>query len=168
MAVQSDQAFFKTFGVVLVGLVIFTIAIIVLALVLHGQRQVSEVPSREAAREARFASVAEVYAGETGRAAAAAAAAAATAAATPQLAFDGTLDGGVIYRGACGTCHDGGIAGAPAMVASDWVGRLDKGLETLVANAINGIGAMPARGGYRNLSDEQVQVSVTYMLDMLE
>ena len=166
MTVQSDQAFFKTFGVVLVGLVIFTIIIIALAMMLHGQRQMSEVPSREAAREARFAQVAEVYAGETGRAAAAAAAA--TASATPQLAFDGSLDGGVIYRGACGTCHDGGIAGAPAMVASDWVGRLDKGLEALVANAINGIGAMPARGGYRNLSDEQVTISVAYMLDMLE
>jgi len=168
VAVQSDQAFFKTFGVVLVGLVIFTVIIIALAMVLHGQRQMSEVPSREAAREARFAQVAGVYAGETGRAAAAAAAAAATASATPQLAFDGSLDGGVIYQGACGTCHDGGIAGAPAMVASDWVGRLDKGLETLVANAINGIGAMPARGGYRNLSDQQVEISVAYMLDMLE
>jgi cytochrome c5 len=60
------------------------------------------------------------------------------------------------------------VAGAPEMVASAWSGRLDKGTEMLISNAINGIGAMPARGGRADLSDEQIEAAVTHMLDTLE
>jgi cytochrome c5 len=45
---------------------------------------------------------------------------------------------------------------------------LDKGTEMLIDNAINGIGAMPARGGRADLSDEQIEAAVTHMLDTLE
>ena len=167
MSAESDKAFIKQFGMVLSGLVVFTVIIMGLAWVLHGQLEPHYNPARTEAKLARLAPVAGVYAGETGRAAALAAQQAA-APATPALAFDGSLDGGMIYENACATCHANGVAGAPEMVASAWTGRLDKGTEMLIANAINGIGAMPARGGRRDLSDEQVAASVTYMLDMLD
>lgn len=167
MSAESDKAFIKQFGMVLSGLVVFTVIIMGLAWVLHGQLEPQYNPARTEAKLARLAPVAGVYAGETGRAAALAAQQAA-APATPALAFGGSLDGGMIYENACATCHANGVAGAPEMVASAWSGRLDKGTEMLIANAINGIGAMPARGGRRDLSDEQVAASVTYMLDMLD
>lgn len=167
MSAESDQSFIKQFGMVLVGLIFFTMVIMGLAWVLHGQLEPQYNPARTQAKLDRLAPVAGVYAGETGRAAALAAAEAASPA-MAELAFDGTLDGGVIYENACSTCHANGVAGAPEMVASAWTGRLDKGTEMLIANAINGIGAMPARGGRRDLSDEQVAASVTYMLDMLD
>ena len=167
MSVQSDKAFIKQFSWVLAGLGGFTVIILGLALVLHGQLDTPDNPARTQAKLDRLAPVAGVYAGETGRAAALAAAQAA-APTEMALAFDGSLDGSMIYENACSTCHANGVAGAPEMVASAWNGRLSKGTEMLISNAINGIGAMPARGGRADLSDEQVAASVTYMLDMLE
>ncbi len=166
MSAESDKAFIKQFGMVLAALGVFTLIIIGLAWVLHGQIEPSYNPARTQAKLDRLAPVAGVYAGETGRAAALAAAQAAAPAA-PALAFDGSLDGSMIYDNVCATCHTNGVAGAPEMVASAWSGRLDKGTEMLISNAINGIGAMPARGGRADLSDEQVAASVTYMLDMI-
>ncbi|MGY6587957.1 MAG: c-type cytochrome [Wenzhouxiangella sp.] len=167
MSAEQDRQFIKQFSMVLVGLVFFTGIIIVVAMSIHGQLELSDNPARDIARAERLAPVGGVFAGETGRAAAAAAAAEAAAAA-PQIAFDGSLDGGLIYERACASCHEVGAAGAPLMVASAWGDRLDKGMDELVANAINGIGAMPPRGGRRDLSDEQIEVSVAYMLDMLD
>lgn len=167
MSAEHDRVFIKQFSLILVGLFIFTVVIILVAISIHAQLEPSENPARDQARLDRLQPVAGVYAGETGRAAAQAAAAAAAASA-PQVAFDGSLDGGLIYERACASCHEAGAAGAPLMVASAWAGRLEKGMDTLVQNAITGIGAMPPRGGRRDLSDEQIEVSVAYMLDMLD
>ncbi|MFU8831400.1 MAG: c-type cytochrome [Wenzhouxiangella sp.] len=167
MSAEHDRIFIKQFSLILVGLMIFTVAIIVVSIVIHGQLEPSENPARQIAKEQRLQPVAGVYAGETGRAAAAAAAEA-VATAEPQLAFDGSLDGSLIYEQACASCHVAGAAGAPRMVADEWAGRLEKGMDELVANAITGIGAMPPRGGRRDLSDEQIEASVAYMLDMLD
>ncbi len=70
-----------------------------------------------------------------------------------------------MYQAACLACHTTGAAGAPKIgVAGDWTERLGKGLDTLVASAINGIGAMPARGGSQ-LGDDQIRAVVEYILD---
>ena len=52
----------------------------------------------------------------------------------------------------------------------DWESRLLNGRESLYQNALNGyIGdggmLMPAKGGHQELSDEQVNLIVDYMLD---
>lgn len=80
------------------------------------------------------------------------------------------LDGAALYSSSgCAACHDNGIAGAPAIGDADgWADRLDKGTDELYANAINGIGAMPAKGGNPNLSDEEVMAIVDYMIAEVE
>ncbi len=158
----------KRFSLVLVLLAIFAAVILFLSIALHNTLYRPEPPAREVAREQRLAPVGGVFAGETGRAAAQAAREAAAAERTVTAAFDGSLDGELIYERACASCHVSGAAGAPLMVASDWVGRLEQGMDTLVANAINGIGAMPPRGGRMDLTDEQIEVSVAFMVDMLQ
>ncbi|WP_019571582.1 c-type cytochrome [Thioalkalivibrio sp. ALMg3] len=77
------------------------------------------------------------------------------------------LTPGDLYSNVCAACHDTGVSGAPFKDDTDeWSNRLnDKGLDTLFANSINGIGAMPARGGDPSLSDEQMRDVVAYMLD---
>lgn len=70
-----------------------------------------------------------------------------------------------LYQGGCFACHGTGAAGAPKLGdKTAWIGRLAKGVEGLVASAINGIGAMPAKGGSR-YSDDQIRAVVEYMIE---
>ena len=70
-----------------------------------------------------------------------------------------------IYNSVCMSCHMSGAAGAPVTGKADqWTDRLAKGNDTLYANAINGIGVMPAKGGLMSLSDDEVKLAVDYML----
>ncbi len=69
-----------------------------------------------------------------------------------------------LYQAACLACHSTGAAGAPKIGdAAAWKARLAKGLDSLVTSAINGIGAMPPRGGSQ-YNDEQVRATVEYIL----
>ena len=78
-------------------------------------------------------------------------------------------DGKQVYDAGCVACHGAGIAGAPRVGDSDaWADRIGTGLESMVANAINGFqgsqGMMPAKGGNPSLSDEEIEAAVEYMV----
>ncbi len=167
MSEEHDRIFIKNFSIVVVALMVFTVLIVLLALAIHQTQEREPSAARLAAVEERLQPLAGVYAGETGRAAAQAEAAAA-AATEPQVAFDGSTDGGMIYERVCAACHDAGVAGAPTLTRDTWGDRLDKDRSDLIASVINGLGAMPPRAGRNDLSDEQVAASVDYMLDRIE
>ncbi len=168
MSEQDDKIFIQRFSLIIVGLAIFAVLIIFFAAGMNERIAGSHNPMRDVARQERIAPVFDVYSGETGRAAALAAAEQARGESAPEAPFGGSLDGEMIYNNACSACHMAGAAGAPQLVADQWEGRLDKGMDQLVGNAINGIGAMPAKGGRTDLTDEQVQASVEYMLDQVQ
>jgi len=81
----------------------------------------------------------------------------------------GELDlaqGKAIYDKACKLCHDMGVAGAPKLGdQAAWGERLGQGMDTLFDHAINGLNAMPPRGGNASLSDEEVKSAVAYMVE---
>lgn len=73
------------------------------------------------------------------------------------------------YKVSCYICHDTGAAGAPKLGVKDaWTDRLQKGKETLYTHAIKGFNGMPAKGGCLNCSDEEIQMSVDYMLQKIQ
>lgn len=74
--------------------------------------------------------------------------------------------GSDIYASNCIACHSSGVAGAPILgdVAA-WTARLTKGVETVYTNAINGIGAMPARGTCMDCSDDEVIAAIDHILE---
>ncbi|MEM9384025.1 MAG: c-type cytochrome [Pseudomonadota bacterium] len=75
------------------------------------------------------------------------------------------IDGSAIYNQGCNACHAAGIAGAPKVGdAAAWTARIAQGNETLYAHAINGWNAMPAKGGFAYLSDDQVKAAVDHMV----
>lgn len=95
-----------------------------------------------------------------------AAAAPAGAAAAPSQASAGDVAAGEkVYKGTCAVCHDSGVAGAPKHGdAAAWKPRLEQGFDVLVKHSIEGIRAMPPRGGNGKLTDEQLRDAVAYMV----
>ena len=72
------------------------------------------------------------------------------------------------YMASCFACHSTGAAGAPKVGAgmmSEWEPRMDKGMDAVVANAINGVNAMPAKGLCFDCNDDDIRALVTYMLE---
>jgi cytochrome c5 len=74
-----------------------------------------------------------------------------------------------IYAQKCMACHATGAAGAPKLGDSDtWQARIDQGEATLFEHAIEGFqgkqGYMPAKGGFSDLSDDEVKAAVAYMV----
>lgn len=73
-----------------------------------------------------------------------------------------------IVQNVCAVCHATGMMDAPKNHnAADWAPRLEKGIDVVYANAINGINMMPARGGRPDLTDEEVKAAVDYMISDL-
>lgn len=69
-----------------------------------------------------------------------------------------------VYAAACAACHTAGAAGAPKLGdQGQWAARLTQGFDTLWQHAVNGIGAMPAKGGNAGLDDIEVARAVVYM-----
>ena len=84
------------------------------------------------------------------------------------LAAAGPKSGEEVYNSSCLACHSSGAAGAPKFRnAGDWAGRLAAGLDTVYANAIAGIGAMPAKGLCMSCSDDEIKASIDYMIEGL-
>ena len=70
-----------------------------------------------------------------------------------------------VYQMNCFACHGTGAAGAPTLGDSEaWEERMAKGMDAVMANVINGVGAMPARGICMSCSDGDLQQVVEYML----
>lgn len=79
-------------------------------------------------------------------------------------------EGKAVYDQACIACHAQGVAGAPKLGDTEaWADRIAKGMDTLYENSINGFqgdtGVMPPKGGFTNLSDEEVKAAVDYMVE---
>ena len=82
------------------------------------------------------------------------------------------LGGEEVYNTACIACHMTGAGGAPLLGdVSAWETRLAQGKPLLVQRAVEGyigeLGIMPAKGGRLDLSDEEVENAVTFMLEQL-
>ena len=162
MGQEADKAFLKNVSIVLVVLIVFTFGIVFLARDLGFQDEEGSNPSRNAIASERIKPVADVYTGEEG--AAAIEEAAATAAPEQAVAFNGSVDGEMIYSSVCSACHATGVANAPKPGSAEMSQRAEKGVDAVIKTAIDGLNAMPARGGRPDLSDEQIKAVVEFML----
>ncbi|WP_235890068.1 c-type cytochrome [Maribrevibacterium harenarium] len=78
----------------------------------------------------------------------------------------GPRSGEEIYGKFCTACHAIGVAGAPKLGdAAAWAPRVAQGMDTLLSHAINGINAMPPRGTCANCSDDEIKVTIEYMVE---
>jgi cytochrome c5 len=87
-----------------------------------------------------------------------------TACGDPQLKL-----GEEVFNGSCIACHTHGFNGAPILGNNKmWSKRVGQGEETLIEHAKNGYGLMPANGGKRALTHDDIAAGVKYMLSKLE
>ncbi len=69
------------------------------------------------------------------------------------------------YEASCSVCHATDMMGAPAVGDKDaWHTVMNKGLDTVYTNSINGINGMPPKGG-TDLDDATMKVIVDYMIE---
>lgn len=74
--------------------------------------------------------------------------------------------GQAVYEKTCAACHATGLSGAPKLGdKAAWAPLIAEGIDSLARVAINGEGAMPAKGGNASLSDEEVHAAVNYMME---
>lgn len=75
------------------------------------------------------------------------------------------LDGEGVYNTACVTCHSIGLAGAPKLDdAGAWQSRMAQGIDVLYKHSLSGFQAMPPKGGFMNIPDNQIKLAVDYMV----
>jgi len=88
-----------------------------------------------------------------------------TCAAAPVVVASGPRSGEDIYGKSCIACHASGAAGAPKLgdVAA-WAPRIGQGIDALYTHAIQGINGMPAKGLCMDCSDDEIKVTVDYMV----
>lgn len=162
---DQDSIFFKNFSILLAALLVLTVVLVLIGISMQN-KLVANVQG-EADRSHIQKSIKPVAAVNTDPNAIVEA-----APAEPVVAFDGSLDGEMIYNNVCAACHGTGAGGAPKLIAAEWDARLEKGMDTVIENAIVGFmgqqGLMPAKGGRSDLSEEQVKVTVEYMANHLE
>lgn len=160
---MSDQKFVKTLKVVFGVLVGSTVGILALANVLISDADYSHETVIQENIEDRIRPVGNVHlSGE-----AAMAEAVVDAEKTEPVLVAAAEEKPVeeIYQ-ACAVCHGSGVLNAPKLGdKAGWEPRLAKGVEQLYANAINGMGTMPPKGGRLDFSDEDIRRVVDYMLD---
>jgi cytochrome c5 len=97
-------------------------------------------------------------------------AAAQTAAPPANTASGAASKGKAIFEKSCAACHGAGLAGAPKLGdKANWAPRIAQGKDVLVKHAITGFaggaGVMPPKGGFSDLSDEDIRLTVEYMIE---
>jgi cytochrome c5 len=161
MSQSQDHTFIRQFSGIIIGLVLLTIVLIFVARSLKFETGEDENPSQQILAEQRISPVSGVRIGDEG----AAVLAEAQAAAAPAQSVVVEVDGEGVYNGLCMTCHAAGVADAPITGSDQMAQRLsEKGMDTLVTNAINGLNVMPPRGGNPALTDEQIRAAIEFML----
>lgn len=150
-----DQAFFRTFGMVLAALFgIFGFCIFAASLIVP---KAGPSEAELARLEARIQPVGQAITDP----------AVLLKASAPKVKRE-PMSAEQVLSSACSACHTAGVLGAPKLGdKADWAKRSGAtgGLDGLTASAVKGKNQMPARGGNPDLSDDEIKAAVQLMLE---
>ncbi len=164
---SHDKEFYGTVAAVTAGLAILAVVLIFTAISLTSE--VSEYKPEEIVLE-NIKPVGEVYIAGESEPEEAAPGAATTSPAAAMTADAGEAaapkSGEQVYSSSCSSCHAAGVAGAPKLgdVAA-WAPRIAAGMDSLLANATNGLNAMPPKGTCMSCSSDELRAAVEYMVN---
>ena len=165
---MSDAQFTNVFSIMIGGLILLTIALIILAIFVSSGVRQSDINAqvRDQQMLERIEPAGRIAVGDV-------ASSQSTSAASGGSETAEVASGESVYQTSCAACHATGAAGAPILgIADAWSNRVDKGVETLYTHAIQGFqgsaGMMPPKGGNPSLSDDAVKAAVDYMVEALK
>jgi cytochrome c5 len=91
---------------------------------------------------------------------------AAIVAAPDALAQSSNRSGNEVVNAVCAKCHATGANGAPRIGDKKaWSKRASQGLSSLTEHALKGIRKMPSHGGNPGLTDHEIKLAVTHMVN---
>jgi cytochrome c5 len=153
--VSKDKEFYTTFFALMGALAVFAILLVIVATKLTSD--VSDYKPEEIVLE-NIKPVGQVYiAGESEPEA--------PPVADAVAASSGPKSGEEVYNASCMSCHSTGAAGAPKLGdAAAWAPRIAAGMDSLLANATNGLNAMPPKGLCMACSEAELQGAIEYMV----
>lgn len=158
---MEDRQFVVQFAVVLGTLVVVTVVVFMIARILTSEDKPDRSdPIAQEIIEERIAPVGQVYVGSV------------PAEVTQEIqapaqasAGAGFVSGKEVYDAVCAACHSTGVAGAPKLGdKAAWAQYLSESIEQIYQYALDGKGAMPPKGGRADLSDDELEQAVDYML----
>ena len=83
----------------------------------------------------------------------------------PKIDASSIKPGQTDYESNCASCHGNPAIGAPVLGdKAAWAKVIEKGIEKVYHNGINGLNAMPPKGG-TDLSDEKMKEIIDYMIN---
>ena len=86
---------------------------------------------------------------------------------TKRMPSDASLKS--LYIQSCYGCHSSGAAGAPRSGNTEqWAPRLQKGMNTLLANTKSGVNSMPPKGMCMNCSDDDFRALILFLSGQAE
>ncbi len=172
MSLEKDQIFFKNFSIVVAILALLMVIFLVAALIIGGTISYGDDSARAEKISERTAPVGNVRSEGEPAPEEMAAADGNGESSTAAADSDDAAPGKSTYESVCIACHSGAIDGIPALGDADaWAPRIDKGMDKLYDNAINGYQGeesgmmMPPKGGDDSLSDDEVKAAVDYMVE---
>jgi cytochrome c5 len=165
---NQDSNFARPFTISVVGLLIMSLALLVLVRYISAQTRQAVMEQRGGAQSQILSRIAPI--GRVGLPTEEAPAAAQPAAQAAAQPAPESLSGPQVYNSACLACHGAGIGGAPKIGDPDvWAPRLAQGQSVLADHVINGYqgkaGYMPPKGGRIDLSDEEILAALDYMVE---
>lgn len=87
----------------------------------------------------------------------------------PRAVATNSNTGKNVYQASCATCHDDGRLGAPKLGdRQQWAVLLNKNFDVLLHNTLQGLNAMPAKGGCSSCTGEEVISAVKYMAEQAQ
>ncbi|MCB1672982.1 MAG: c-type cytochrome [Gammaproteobacteria bacterium] len=79
------------------------------------------------------------------------------------------FDAQAAYMRTCFACHNSGAGGAPnPNKPEEWTARLEKGMDAVMNNVMNGVNAMPAKGLCFDCTPEDLRAVVDYMVSIAQ
>ena len=87
----------------------------------------------------------------------------------PRSVATNSATGKSVYQASCATCHEEGRLGAPKLDdRQQWAALLNKNFDVLLHNTLQGLNAMPPKGGCTSCTGEEVIAAVKYMAEQAQ